>query len=54
LDKHKGSESSAHQFISSLSADAKFLTEKIASYQLKPQEIGEKITTLLKEAQSEL
>jgi hypothetical protein len=50
LSRHKGSESLAHQFISSLSADAKLLTDKIASNQLKPQEIGEKVTTLFKEA----
>jgi hypothetical protein len=54
LDKHKDTESLIHQLISSISADAKLLTEKIASNQLKPQEIGEKITTLFKKAQSEL
>ncbi len=54
MDKHKDTESLIHQLISSISADAKLLTEKIASNQLKPQEIGEKITTLFKKAQSEL
>jgi hypothetical protein len=54
LSKHKESESLTQQLVSSLSAEAKLLTDKIASNQLKPQEIGEKITTLFKEAQSEL
>jgi hypothetical protein len=44
----------AKQFITSLSAETKRLTERIASNQLKPQEMGEKIITLFKDAQSEL
>jgi hypothetical protein len=40
LSKHKEAESLTQQLISSLSAEAKILTEKIASNQLKPQEIG--------------
>ena len=47
LDKHKETEILTQQLISNLSADAKLLTEKIASNQFKPQEIGEKITTVI-------
>ena len=54
LGKHKGSESLTQQLISSLSADMKLLTDKITSNQLKPHEIGTKITNLFKEAQQEL
>ena len=52
--KYKLSENMTMQFISVLSADAKLLSDKIASNELKPQQMGEKITTLFKEAEREL
>ena len=54
LGKHKGPEDLTKQLIIGLSSEINLLTKKISSNELKPEEIGAKITTLFEAAKEEL